>query len=530
MFAGQGYILILQDVRGRFESEGDYLVSAADRKDGYDTVEWISKQPWSNGKVGTFGCSYPGENQFQLAAMRHPYHTVVLPTAAGGVNRYFGLYQGGAFELVTGFGWFMNNGSKYFLRPPEHATENFRARYGHLFSTRPERPEIDVDAVRTLPTIDLLKNAGGPPSDFEDFVSHGPGHPYWDKLGYIKKTDRFNVPGLHVNSWYDLGVKDTLQLFNLMRTNAESKLAADNQFVIISPTDHCQSERATENTIIGERDMGDARYDYWNTYLKWFDYWLKGDDNGITDIPKVQLYVMGKNEWRGEDEWPLARTRFTPYYLHSSGGANSLFGNGVLNTTRAQDEHADTFTYAPGYPVPSVGGPICCVGNPDATAGAYDQSEVELRNDVLVYTTPALKKGIEITGPIEAILFVSSDARDTDFTAKLVDVYPDGTAYNIQEGILRMRYREGYDKKLDMKADRVYEIRIDMQATSNYFHPGHKIRLEISSSNFPRFDRNLNTGGNNFDESEWVIAKNRVYHSKQYPSHILLPVIPAEAE
>ncbi len=527
-FAGQGYVVAVQDTRGRFESEGEYLVSAADRKDGYDVVSWLASQPWSNGKVGTYGCSYGGENQMQLAAMRNPHHVAMIPMAAGGSYRYFGFLTGGAVELAPAFGWFWRRGSKVFLRPPPGAPSDFYAKLGDYFNPAPVLPEIDYRTFwKTLPLIDMMDKAGAPPTDFEGFVAHEPADPWWNQFGYIKDTDRFDVPALHINSWYDYGVADTLKLFNLLRTNAASPRARDNQFVIISPTTHCRSWSATEQTIVGERNVGDAQFDFiYGLRLRWFDYWLKGIENGVTTMPKVQIYVMGKNEWRGENEWPLARTQFTKYYLHSDGKANSRFGTGTPSTSKARDEPADHYLYDPQTPVPSVGGPVCCTGTPDAPAGAFDQSEVETRHDVLVYTLPVLEEGIEVTGPIEVVLYVSSSARDTDFTAKLVDVYPDGTAYNVQEGILRARYRKGYDKKVWMKPGGVYQVRIDLQATSNYFGPGHRIRLEVSSSTFPRFDRNLNTGGNNYDEMEWTEAENTIHHSSKYPSHIILPVIP----
>ena len=283
---------------------------------------------------------------------------------------------------------------------------------------------------------------------------------------------------------------------------------------------------AGKKTIVGERDLGDARKEFWRIYVDWFDHWLRGTDNGITEMPHVQYYLMGKNEWRNAQEWPLPETRFTDYYLHSDGQANSRFGTGRLSAEPPEHESLDNYVYDPATPVPSLGGPVCCTGTPDAAAGAFDQREVEMRHDVLVYSTPPLEEGVEVTGPIEAVLYVSSSAKDTDFTAKLVDVYPDGTAYNVQEGILRARYREGLDRKVWMQPGEVYELRLDVHATSNYFGPGHRIRLQVSSSNFPRFDRNLNTGGNNYDETEWQIAQNTVHHSERYPSRIVLPVIP----
>jgi len=532
MFAEQGYIVAVQDTRGRFESEGDYIISTPDVQDGYDATQWVATQPWSAGKVGTYGCSYLGDVQVMQAKARNPHLTAMIPQAAGSSipHREFGLVNGGAIELASGFGWFRGNGSKVFLRPPPGASDDFYAKWGGYFNPAPTNlPKINFrKAWTTLPLIDMLKKSGAPPTDWENVVSHLPGDSWWAERGYLLESDQFDAPSLQVNSWYDFGVAETLYQFNLMRRNAVTERGRDNQFIIISPTAHCQSETATEETIVGERNLGDAQLDYWGIYLRWFDYWLKDIDNGITQMPKVQIYVMGKNTWRGENEWPLTRTRFTKYYLHSDGHANSRFGTGTLSTIEPGQEPPDHYVYDPATPVPSVGGPVCCTGTPDAPEGAFDQSEVETRHDVLVYTTPVLEKGIEVTGPIEAVLYLTSSVQDTDFTVKLVDVYPNGSAYNIQEGILRARYREGWDKKVWMKPGEVYEVKINVQATSNYFGPGHRIRLEVSSSNFPRFDRNLNTGGNNYDETKWVVAEITIQHSSRYTSHVLLPVIPSD--
>jgi len=534
-FTSHGFVVAIQDCRGKFESEGDYIVSAADTEDGYDAVTWAATQPWSNGNVGTYGCSYLGEDQIEMAKAQNPHLKCMVPQAAGGAlgsagnnHRPFGFLTGGAVELASALGWFYIYGSKVYWRPPPGVEREEFLQAVKYFNPAPVMPEIDFyKALKSLPVIDMLKTVGAPPTDFEDFVSHPPADPYWDQFGYIADSDRFDVPTLHINSWYDGCVAETLYLFNLFQKNAESERCRDNQFVIISPTTHCASETVTEDTVVGQRNLGDAQFDYWGTYLKWFDYWLKGADNGITKMPKVQIYVMGKNEWRGENEWPLARTEYTKYYLRSDGHANSRYGTGALSLVQPEKEPPDRFVYDPRTPVPTVGGPICsnCTGRkvPD---GAFDQTDVELRHDVLVYTSPPLKEGVEVTGPLKVVLYVSSSARDTDFTAKLVDVAPGGPAYVIQEGVLRARFREGYDRMVWMKPDEVYKVEINLFATSNYFAPGHRIRVQISSSNFPRFDRNLNTGGNNFDETEYVIARNTVHHSKKSPSHIILPIIP----
>lgn len=527
MFAGQGYAVLVQDTRGRFESEGDYTISTPDDRDGYDTVTWAARQPWSTGKVGTYGCSYLGEDQIETAKLRHPNLAAMIPQAAGGASRYFGQIMGGAVELATIIGWYWDWGTKDFLHPPPNSGDGFWANEGQYFNPGSTMPPAEYRKMwNSLPTVDIFKKFEGPRTDFENVLRNPAGSRWWAERPYIVDSDQFDVPALHVDSWYDYGVGDVFYQFNLMRSNAASSRGRDNQFVIISPTSHCQSEAVTAHTIVGERDMGDPRLDYYGIYLRWFDHWLKGIQNGVTKMPRVQIYVMGANRWRGENEWPLVRTKFTKYYFHSTGSANSRFGDGVLSTDVAGNEPDDSYVYDPGAPVQSVGGPMCCTGTTYASEGSFDQSAVEARQDVLVYTTPVLKNGIEVTGPLEAVLSVSSSAVDTDFTAKLVDVYPDGKAYNVQEGILRARYREGFGHKTWMKPGDVHQLKVDMQATSNFFAPGHRIRVEISSSNFPRFDRNLNTGGNNFDEVEWKQAHNALHHSSAHPSYILLPVIP----
>lgn len=528
LFAGQGYVVAVQDTRGRFESEGQYTISTPDTEDGYDAIEWLAMQPWSSGRIGTYGCSYVGDVQIMAARARPPHLTAMIPQAAGSnvPTRGFGAINGGAVELASTVGWMWRNGSKVFLKPPSGSPEDFWAKFGDHFNPAPELPKPDYPKLwGTLPLMDIFREVGVR-TDWENILTHGPGDHWWVQRGYLKETDKFDTPALQINSWYDFGVAETLYQFTLMQKNAVSRRGRQNQFIVVSPTSHCRSEMATEHTIVGERDLGSAQLNYWDMYLKWFEYWLKGIENGVRDMPRVRIYVMGKNEWRNESEWPLARTEFRNYYLHSSGRANNLLGDGRLNPLRADQETPDKYVYDPGNPVPSRGGPLCCMGTSDAPEGSFDQREVEARDDVLVYSTPPLDKGMEVTGPLQAVLYVSSDARDTDFTAKLVDVYPDGTAYNIQEGVLRARYREGWDKKVWMEPHKVYEVNLQMEATSNFFGPGHRVRLEISSSNFPRFDRNLNTGGNNYDETEWVLAHNAIYHSSEYPSHVVLPIIP----
>jgi putative CocE/NonD family hydrolase len=294
---------------------------------------------------------------------------------------------------------------------------------------------------------------------------------------------------------------------------------------VIAPTLHCRYTRATENTIVGERNMGDARLNYDDQIYAWFDIWLKGEQNDFKEkTPRVQYYTMGMNKWQNANTWPPESAQMTTFYLNSGGKANSLFGDGKLTKSKPQKEQKDTYTYDPLNPVKSYGGNVCCTGNA-VEGGSFDQRQMETRQDILVYTSDPLEKGVEVTGFIESTLYVSSDARDTDYTIKLIDVYPDGRAYNLDETIQRARYRESYEKEVWMKNGDIYKIDLTPMSTSNYFEKGHRIRIEVSSSNFPRFTRNLNTGGNNYDEKEAVVAQNTIHHGGKYPSQIRLPIV-----
>jgi putative CocE/NonD family hydrolase len=531
ILVSRGYVVAIQDVRGRYESEGAYVVATHRREDGYDTVDWLVSQPWSNGKVGTAGCSYLGETQVVLAAAKHPSHVAAIPmSAASGFyapGRAWSSFDGGVFELAQTAGWFADSGTQVFYGPPPSVDrqEWFRSPAAKLFA---QAPKIDfqsyLELVPTLPTFNILQRAGLPPTEYEEFATHLPDDPYFRNKDWVQASDTFNVPAIFMDSWYDYGPAETLEMFRLFQENAETETAKNNQFLIMGPSTHCAYTEATEHTVVGERDLGDARLDFLDIQLRWYDYWLKGIDNGITDMPKVRYYVMGLNTWQTSDHWPPPGTTYQRWYLSSGGRANSRNGDGVLSVRLPSESGSDSFTYDPAYPVPSLGGHTCCTGM-DTEAGGYDQSAIELRDDVLVYTSQVLTEGIEVTGALQVELFVSSSAPDTDFTAKLVDVYPDGRAFNVQEGALRMRHREGLSTTVTMEAGEVYRAPLDLHATSNYFAKGHRIRLEISSSNFPRWQRNLNTGGNNYDETEMKVAKNTVHHSAEHPSNIVLPVI-----
>jgi uncharacterized protein len=514
MMAGQGYAVAVQDERGRFESEGSYIIFGGSADDGSDTIGWLATESWSNGRVGTYGCSSLGDNQILAAQERPPALKAMIPQAsfatigsAAGQYKYYGVRTGGAVALAQNISWFYEAGSK--VNPaPKLKPADYPALWWHL------------------PIVDVMTVAGAPPNDFSDAASRDVTDPWWDQFHYMTDEYRSDVPALFVNSWYDYGPRETIFEFEMLRKNSVSAGARDNQYLVISPTTHCRSESAGGDELVGERDVGDARFDYWSMYFRWFAYWLKDEKSALESMPRVQYYLMGKNEWRSASDWPIPGTQVTKFFLGSRGHANSLHGDGTLSTAARPGATSDRFLYDPGNPVPSLGGPLCCTEGNNAS-GSYDQRKIEMRGDVLVYSSPPLETGIEVTGAIDAVLSVSSDAKDTDFTAKLIDVYPDGRAFNIQEGILRARYREGQERKVWFEPGKVAVVRIDLGATGNFFGPGHRIRLEISSSSFPRFDRNLNTGGNNYDETQWRVAHNTVHHSGRHPSYLLLPVIQA---
>lgn len=511
-FASHGYAVVVQDVRGKFASEGVFRVYQGDVTDWSDVFDWIGTQSWSTGQVGTYGCSYLGEGQIIAAQQRHPRHIAAIAQAAGGnigrVGRrreFWGSVEGGAFSISINFGWM-----------PVFASTDKGAR---------PMPNVDLASYfRTLPVIDMPERAGSPSWDWRNFLERSPDDPWWDAQGYLTASDSVTVAALHVTSWFDLA-QEALEEAAIFRTNALNARARDGQYAIISPTVHCSSEGASSETKVGDLAVGDARLRYWETYLAWFDRWLKGNDRALDGLPRIQYYVIGRNAWRTSETWPIKGMRETPFYLRSDGAANSAKGNGRLSLTPPKRERADTFTYDPGNPVPARGGSICCTGNPKDQPGSFDNTDIEQRGDVLVYSGDVLKEGLELTGPMRAVVFLSSDAPDTDVTVKLLDVSPDGRSMNMQEGITRVRYRDSFDKPRMMEAGKVYEVPVDLHATSWYLPPGHRLRVEVSSSNFPRFDRNLNTGGRNYDETTWRSAKNSVHHSAPHLSRLLLPVV-----
>ena len=530
-----GYAYVVQNERGRFFSEGEWDILGVPLTDGYDAFTWMKNQEWSNGKIGTLGCSSTAEWQMAVAALDHPSHAAMIPMGYGAgigtVGEYHeqgNWYRGGAEQLLF-FAWLYGvEQDKFKPRIPKDATQEDLIRISRFYDLAPENPEIDMaEALSYLPIQDMLQNIHGKKEIFDKMVRRKPNDPAWYEGGlYHAETMDIGVPSFWFTSWYDVSISPNLALFNHVLNEGKSKEVRDNQYLIIAPTLHCGYTRATENTIVGERPVGDATLNYEEQIYGWFDMWLKGEENGFKkETPRVQYYTMGSNEWQASEVWPPKNAKMTTMYLTSNGKANTLNGDGILTTKKpGNKDNADSFMYDPMNPVPSHGGNVCCTGNA-VEGGSFDQQMMETRDDILVYTTEPLKEGTEVSGFIESTLYLSSDVKDTDLTIKLIDVYPDGRAYNLDETIQRVRYREGYDKEVFMKEGNVYKVDLTPMSTSNFFKKGHRIRIEVSSSNFPRFARNLNTGGNNYDEKEGVVAHNTIHHSKTYPSMIKLPII-----
>ena len=537
----RGYAYVGANERGHFFSEGNYDILGPPLTDGTDEIQWISSQSWSNGKVGLIGCSSTAEWQMAVAAQSPKGLATIIPQGFGaGVGRvkpYYeqgNWYRGGAVQMLF-IDWLA--GEQNQVRPmfPANMTQEELVQAAKSYDLGERSPPVDwAKAFWHLPMKDLIKATGGPNGIFADsmpvatggrMIQRAPNDPAWYRGGLFHDDMKINVPGLWFMSWYDVSVGPNLATYNYVRRTADPAIA-NQQYAVIAPTLHCSYKRATENTIVGERSVGDARLDYDALTYGWFDFFLKGEKNGLLDtLPKIRYYTMGMNKWQTTDTWPPRNSEGMTFYLSSDGGANTRNGNGTLSLKPPTSDKPDSFSYDPMKPVMSHGGNVCCQANA-LSGGALDQSEMELRPDILVYTTEPFKEGTELSGPIEATIFLSSDRKDTDVTVKIIDVGPDGKAYNLDETIQRVRYREGYDKPPQfMEAGKVYKVALQPMTTSNYFAAGHRIRIEVSSSNFPRFDRNMNTGGNNFDETTGFVAKNTIHHSKQYPSSIKVTVV-----
>lgn len=504
--AERGYVVIAQDVRGRFTSEGEWYPFKNESLDGYDTVEWAAALPYSDGKVGMFGGSYVGATQYLAAIAKPPHLAGICPTVTASNYHDGWTYQGGAFEQ-----WFDESWSSGL------ALDTMRR--------RTEKGLSPLEGSKVLPLISypLLEgpSSTGVAPYFTDWLEHPNYDHYWKTISIEDHYADIQVPVLAVGAWYDIFLGGTLRNYVRLKTEAGTEAARRGQRLEVTVGGHAGGGRKIGAVDFGEKlpkDDDDAM-------LRWYDWLLKGQANGVEKEKPVKIFVMGRNEWREEDDWPLARAKSTRYYLHSAGAANGLSGNGVLNSSAPAEEKADQYIYDPSDAVPTIGGPLCCQALPTGI-GPQDQRPAEERHDVLVYTTAPFPKDTEVTGPVSLDLYVSTSAVDTDFTGKLVDVWPDGFAENLTEGILRLRYRNSQEKPELANPGETYRIAVDLWATSNVFLAGHKLRLEVSSSNFPRFDRNLNTGEGQARATRMIKATNMVYHDKAHPSAVILPVLP----
>lgn len=530
----KGYAYVVQNERGRYFSEGEWDILGVPLTDGYDAFTWLSDQTWSNGKIGTIGCSSTAEWQMAVASLDHPAHAAMVPqgfgAGVGRVGQYYeqgNWYRGGVEQLLFASWLYGVEQDKFKPRIPAGASQEDLIRISRFYDLAPENPPVNwAEAFQHLPLKDLLKNVSGKKEIFDKMIIRKPNDKEWYKGGLYHDDMDFGVPSFWFVSWYDVATSPNLELFNHVRNNAKSKSVRENQYLVIAPTLHCGFKRAKENTIVGELSVGDARLNYDEQISLWFDHFLKGEKNNFdSKIPRVQYYTMGINKWQQSETWPPRGVEYKTYFLGSEGNAKTMYGNGTLSLIEnSNPETKDSFVYDPMNPVKSYGGGVCCTGNA-VQGGSFDQRIMETRADILVYTSQPLEEGIEVSGFIEADLYVSSDVKDTDFTIKIIDVYPDGRAYNLDETIQRARYREGYDREVFMDKGKVYKVSLSPMSTSNYFKKGHRIRIEVSSSNFPRFARNLNTGGNNFDEKVGVIATNNIHYSERYPSQIRIPVV-----
>ncbi len=502
--ADAGYACVLQDVRGRWDSDGAWTPFTAEPEDGYDTQAWVAAQPWSNGRIGMSGRSYLGAVQWLSASRANPHLTCLAPQSIC-VDYLTGLVRpGGAFQL----GVLVNWGLRVAGRTAQ--TIDF---------------ENWTELCRTLPLDDIPRRAGRDLAFWRDWLHLPAADPYWASIDTRPHWGSITAPAFVMGGWYDLYAPQAFDQVNGLRRHGGSAAARQSR-LIMGPWPHHLGSDLESSPRTGDIDFGARAAVNVNALERaWFDRWLKGGGANAPEPPPLRLFVMGVNQWRDEREWPLARTDWQRWRLHSGGQANSARGDGELSTHAPGGEPADTFVYDPNFPVQTLGGANCCSPHIEPW-GPYDQRPVEARSDVLCYTSAPLEADLEVVGPVTLTLYAATDGLDTDWTAKLVDVSPTGYAMNLCDGIVRARYRQGQDRAQLLTPGAVEAYEIDVGVTANVFRRGHRIRLEVSSSNFPRFDRNLNTGADPASDAEIRVARQRVLHDRAHPSHLTLPVIP----
>ncbi len=509
-FAERGYAVLVQDVRGRFESDGQWDPFRNEAKDGYDTVEWAAVQPWSNGKVGMEGGSYLGNVQWQAAAQSPPPLVATFPSLASPSLYHNTWYHGGAFKLALAFGWGVVRNPRRTMYP----------QHWHVESYAPEEWKYETILWQLpLATLDLA-SFHAPVAHFRDWIRHESYDNYWKEISVEENMGRVTAPAHVLGGWFDLLLGGTLNGYTLARKQAGSPAARNGMRMIVGPWGHGPTRK------FGDVDFGPtANRSSFALNLQWFDHHLMGIDSGIGKEPPVEIFYMGVNRWAHQADWPVPGTRYTSLYLAGGGSANSSRGDGVLVWDKPASPASDRFTYDPASPVPTHGGNDCC-GAP-IPAGPVDQRIVEARADVLVYTGPILQKPLTIAGPVRMKLHAATDGPDTDFFVKLVDVHPNGFAMNLAEGILRARYRKTLERAELLTPNQAYEFEIDMRGTANVFQAGHRIRVDVTSSNFPQYDRNPNTGEPLGSSAKLRVARQTVFHTPDRPSHIVLPIVEA---
>ncbi|MFN8557662.1 MAG: CocE/NonD family hydrolase [Dehalococcoidia bacterium] len=532
--AARGYIVVAQDVRGRFASEGVYRINQDDIADGYDAIAWAAGLEGATGAVGMFGVSYMGITQLLAAADQPPQLKAIFPIQCR-ANQYPRPYYGGAFHLGDRLGWSLMQAvdaadrlgldapeiRRYGALTRERMTAMLAGDQERVARVRAEILAIIEPWLRFLPLRDLPV-LEGTASYYVEQLDHPTNDDFWHAMDVARRFSQFDLPCFSVGGWYDLMLQGNIDIFTGLHARSRTPEARRAQRLLIGPWTHGQFVPQA-----GELDFGPAAaIDLVELQTRWFDHWLKGIESGVLEEPPVRLFVMGVNRWRDERQWPLSGATYVPYYFHSGGQANTLNGDGVLSPARPGDEPADSYTYDPDDPVPSVGGKTLGLGS---APGPFDQRQVQARPDLLCYTTAPLQADLEVIGPLSVTLYAASSAIDTDWTAKLVDVHPDGYAQNLQEGIIRASYRVPGAVPSPIRPGEVYEFAIDLWATANVFRAGHRIRVEISSSNFPHWDRNTNTGLPGATADRTVTARQTVFHDAARPSHILLPIIPGGA-
>ena len=498
------------DVRGRYESEGKWEPFRDEARDGYDIIEWAAVQPFSNGKVATQGGSYVGHNQWAAASQRPPHLVAAFPSLAS-TNIYGNwLTMGGAFRLSFNYGWGVVRMPNRIMLPQYWHTENYM----------PENLRYD-NILMHLPLNDMdLEYEGAPVQHYRDWLLHESYDGYWKAISDEERFDKIAVPVHTLGGWFDIFIMGTINGYMGMKNHGATQEAQDGARMIIGPWGHGPTQ-----SFGGVDFTPAAMIDMFETQLRFYDYHLKGIQNGLDKEKPVRLFYMGVNKWRDESDWPIPGTAYRELYITSSGSANSVRGDGLLTFAKPVKNGSDTYQYDPLLPVPTTGGNNCC-GTP-TIAGPADQRALERREDILVYTGEFLEEPVTIAGPVRLKLYAATDGPDTDWMIKLIDVYPDGYAMPISEGILRARFREGLDKVKLLTPNQVYEYDIELTGTANVFLPGHRIRLDITSSNFPQFDRNPNTGEPLGSSSKVRVAQQTVYHGGTRMSHLVIPVVPA---